>query len=153
MSQKKRDTQFVNVVLQDDKGNILLSCGRKSAASDRDDDSIYFVAPRSADEDAVEISLQLTEGEDFLELVIPLVSDDKDRPFGGLLFVSTIIGDSGARLSFCIENTDDYMARVELVERRQGDETAAKFDADREALERFLYAALEGLCDDMEDDD
>lgn len=152
MNQKKRDSQFVNVVLQDNSGHILLSCGRKVASSERDDDSIYFVAPRT-DDDSTEISLQLREAEDFLEMVLPLVSDDKERPFGGSLYVSTIIGDSGARLSFAIENTDDYVAHVALLERRREGETITQFDADRESLERFLYAALEGICDDMGDDD
>lgn len=151
MSQKSRHSQFVNVILQDDKGNILLSGGRKVAANERDDDSIYIVAPQD-DDHSLEISLQLKEAEDFLELVIPLVSDSKERPFGGTLYVSTITGDSGARLEFTVESPEDYVAQVIIFEGRKLD-GGAKFDVDRGALERFLYAVLEGICDDMEDDD
>lgn len=143
-----RKVQFVDICLRGPQGEILLAAGRKPAPSDKDDDSIYFTAPR-ADGSCAEMSMMLDEAEDYLETVQTLVSDVEARPFHGSIAADTRAGSSGGAIEISIDSPDDRTASVTL----QGSGEPVQFDADREPLERFLFAVREGICEDMGDED
>lgn len=150
MSKKNQDrkTQFVEVCLRDAEGNVLLSAGRRSARSDKDDDTVYFLGHR-ADGSTAEVAVMLDEAEDYLEAVSTLVSDVDSRPYHGTLAVDTRAGSSGGSLEIAVSDPHDRTASVKIL--ASGD--PVEFDANREPLERFLFAVREGICEDLENDD
>lgn len=153
MAKKKTQIQHhhLHVVLQDEHGDIQLSCGRKLAATEREDDSVYVVA--ATEGDSAEIFMTLDEAEDFLEIVRPLVSDAQERPFAGSLWVDTVVGGQGARLKISVADPEDYDAAVEITELHGEEQANVTVKVNRGILERYIVAALEGICDDLDDED
>lgn len=122
---------------------IELSCRR----IERDDDSICVTAYTSTRQ--AQISITLEEAESFFEQAMLLVSDEKEQPIGGSIFLDTRAGETGARISFTVDNPESYNANVEVADKSG----RVCVSVDRGALERFLFAATEGICQDLEDDD
>lgn len=145
---KNSNTQHAEVIIRRQPANkefpvIELSCRRIK----RDDDSICVTAFSTTSQ--AQISMTLEEAESFFEQAMLLVTDEKERPVGGSIFFDTRVGDSGARLTFVVEDPESYAANVEVRD-KSGSVTVT---VDRAALERFLFAATEGICQDLEDDD
>ena len=137
------------VVLEDNNGEILLSCGRRYTEKSRND-SVFLVA-HLKDADDVRISLKMREADEFFELLMLLVSDANDRPFAGRLSASTVVGDGGGVMEISVAHHESYIAHVTLT--GPSGHPGAAFDADRFALDRFLHCAVQGLCDEIKEDD
>lgn len=145
---KKHQKQRVELCLFDGQHSILLMAGRRPAASDKDDDTIYFLAPGD-DGAQAEMSMLLDEAEAFLDALAILISDVQARPFHGTLCVDTRVGRSGGQLEISVAKPDDHTASVTV----RSPDAVVQFDAAREPLERFVFAVREGICEDLEDDD
>ena len=136
----------VDVVIRDGMGGVILACGRNPPVKD-EDDSVHVVATQDGRRATIDVTLD--EAEDFFDQGISLVADSKKRPVGGTIFIDTDIGDGGARLDLSVSDPNDYRVKVHL----QDGDGEISLEIERNVFERFLFAALDGICPDVEDDD
>lgn len=122
---------------------ILLACRRV----EQEDDCIRMTAYTTSAQ--AEVSMTIEEAEAIFEQAQLLVNDEKQRPIGGNVFLDTSIGDSGGRVQFSLDDPESYTAVVEIRDKL----SVVSQAIDRGVLDRFLFSAIEGICQDLEDDD
>jgi hypothetical protein len=111
-------------------------------------DSIH-VSIKLADDGRANIYMSSDEAEDFFDQAISLVSDDKQRPIAGHVFIDTTTGENGGRMAITVADPEAYTATVTITQKTQ----VGTCTVDRGVLERWLFSVVEGLLQEMEDDD